>query len=210
MKRTRIAALGLVTAAAALGPALAPASAADGTTFLQDPRGGEKDMKSLWTKDDAHKVEAQFRFHPGVMYRMVDAPDRPQAAEWGAKKVDPESVSWQPKFEFAWAVSDSVVVKKALTAKDGKHPVTLYAVLRRPDGKPAAEVRSTSENRPATGRTTIDAGKRVACDSGTYTVEWSVTRTGYGTLSGSLPWNSTCESYRTAFTQGQGQGQGQG
>ncbi|MCB5182460.1 hypothetical protein [Streptomyces antimicrobicus] len=204
MKRTRIAALGVATAVAALAPALVEAaSAAEGTSYLQDPGGGEKTMKSLWTKDEMHKVEAQFRFHPGVVYGMVDAPASSPSAEWDAKKPDPKTLAWRPSFEFAWAVSDSVVVKKALTSKDGKHPVTLHAVLRRPDGTPAAEVRDAARDRAATGRTTLPGGERIACDTGTYTVEWSVTRTGYGTLNGSLPWNSSCDTHRTAFTTGQ-------
>ncbi|RSS66680.1 hypothetical protein [Streptomyces sp. WAC06614] len=203
MKRTRIAALGLATAVAALAPALVEAaSAAEGTAYLQDPAGGEKTMKSLWTKDEMHKLEGQLRFHPGVLYDMVDVPGSSPSAEWGAKRPDPKSLAWRPSFEFAWSVSDSVVVKKALTSKEGKHPITLYAVLRRPDGSPAAQVRSEAQDRAASGRTTLPGGRRIACDSGTYTVEWSLTRTGYGTLHGSLPWNASCDAHRKAFTTG--------
>ncbi|MER5727855.1 hypothetical protein ABT084_05765 [Streptomyces sp. NPDC002138] len=205
MKRTRIAALALATAAAALAPALVEASATEVASYLQDPAGGEKTMKSRWTKDEMHKLEAQFRFHPGVQYKTVTAPGPPGASEWEAQKADPKTLAWQPKFEFAWSVSDSTLVKKAVTTKNGKHPITLYAVVRRADGTKAAEVRSDSRSRPATGRATVGGDKRIACDTGEYTVEWSATRSGYGTLDGSLRWDSSCEQYRTAFSGNNGQ-----
>ncbi|MFJ7202020.1 hypothetical protein ACIQWR_00580 [Streptomyces sp. NPDC098789] len=202
MKRTRIAAVALATAAAALVPALVQAAAAvpaEGSSYLQDPSGGEKAMKSRWTKDEMHKLEAQFRFHPGVQYETRTVPGPSGAPEWEAKKADPKTLAWQPKFEFAWSISDSTLVKKAVTTKNGKHPITLYAVVRRADGVEAAKVSSDSKDRPATGRATVGGDKRIACDTGEYTVEWSATRTGYGTVNGSLRWNSSCEQYRTAF-----------
>lgn len=203
MKRTRIAALALATAAAALAPALgqSAATAADGTTYLQDPSGGEKAMKSMWTKDEMHKVEAQFRLQPSVQYETVTGPGPKGAEDYKRQIPDPKTLAWQPAFEFAWSVSDSTLVKKALTTKDAKHPIVVHAVLVRRDGAKAAEVRQELANRPATGRTKVPGGKRIACDTGVYTVKWDVTRTGYGTLSGSLNWNSSCEQYRTAFSQ---------
>ncbi|MEV6956580.1 hypothetical protein [Streptomyces sp. NPDC051183] len=203
MNRTRIAALALATAAAALAPALGQgaATAADGTTYLQDPGGGEKAMKSMWTKDEMHKVEAQFRFQPSIQYKTVPGPGPKGAESYERRIPDPKTLAWQPVFEFAWSVSDSVGVKKALTTKDGKQAIVVHAVLVRRDGSKAAEVRQELANRPATGRTKVPGGKRIACDTGEYTVKWDVTRTGYGTLSGSLPWNSSCEQYRTAFSQ---------
>ncbi|MFJ3926654.1 hypothetical protein [Streptomyces sp. NPDC090022] len=203
MKRTRTAALALATAAAALAPVFVEAAAAEGSPYIQDPAGGEKTMKSLWTQDDQHKLEAQFRFHPGVTYAMKDRPGPAAAPEWNSETGDAETLAWRPTFEFAWAFSDSLVVKKAIRTKDGKHPVTLYAVLERADGTTAAEVRDETKDRPATGRTTLEGGRRIACDTGDYTVHWSVTRTGYGTLRGTLPWNADCEQYRKAFTTGQ-------
>lgn len=209
MKRTRIAALALATAAAAaLAPVLAQgaATAADGTAYLQDPSGGEKDMKSMWTKDDMHKVQAQFRFRPGIQYKTVTRPGPKGAEDYERKVPDPKTLAWQPEFEFAWSVADSQGVKKVLTTKDGKHPIVVHAVLRNARRAKAAEVRQELTNRPATGRTKVPGGKRIACDTGKYTVEWSVTRTGYGTLTGSLPWDSSCEQYRTAFSQNNGTG----
>lgn len=207
MKPTRIAALALATAVAALAPALSQgATAADGTAYLQDPSGGEKAMKSMWTKDDMHKVEAQFRFHPGIQYKTVTRPGPKGAEDYERQVPDPKTLAWEPGYEFAWSVADSQGVKKVLTTKDGKHPIVVRAVLRGgPRRAEAGGVRQELTNRPAVARTKVPGGKRVACDTGTYTVEWSVTRTGYGTLSGSLDWDSSCEKYRTAFTpQNQG------
>ncbi|MFB6615374.1 hypothetical protein ACIGFK_06005 [Streptomyces sp. NPDC085524] len=206
MKRTRIAALALATAAAALAPALGQAAtAAEGTSFLQDPSDGEKAMKSMWTKDEMHKVEAQFRFHPGIQYKTVTRPGPAAAPDYERQVPDPKTLAWQPGYEFAWAVSDSTVVKKALTTKDGKHPIVVHAVLRRSgDRAKAGEVHQELTGKPATGRAKVAGGKRIACDTGEYTVEWSVTRSGYGTLTGTLRWDSSCEQYRTAFAQDHG------
>ncbi|MFJ7773641.1 hypothetical protein [Streptomyces yangpuensis] len=204
MKRTRTAALTLATAAAALAPALLPQAAAAEGAYLQDPAGGEKTMKSMWTKDEMHKVEGQFRFHPGVRYKTVSHPGHSAAPDYERKVGDPKTLAWEPSYEFAWSVSDSAVVKKALTVKEGEHPIVVHAVLRRADRSEAAQVRKELTGKPATGREKVAGNKRVACDTGVYTVEWSVTRSGYGTLRGSLPWNSSCEQYRTAFSQGHG------
>lgn len=202
MKPTRIAALALATAAAALAPVLSQgaATAADGTSYLQDPSGGEKAMKSMWTKDDMHKMEAQFRFQPGIRYETVTRPGPKGAESYERKVPDPKTLAWEPGYEFAWSVADSQGVKKVLTTKDGKHPIVVHAVLRNEQRAKAAEVHQELVNRPATGRAKVPGGKRIACDTGKYTVEWSVTRTGYGTLTGSLPWDSSCEQYRTAFS----------
>ncbi|WP_030290955.1 hypothetical protein [Streptomyces katrae] len=196
MKRTRIAAVALATAAAALGQ---PATAADGP-YLQDPAGGEKAMKSQWTKDEMHKLEGQLRFHPGIRYRTVTRPGPSGASEYERQVADPKSLGWQPSFDFGWAVSDSQLVKKAVTTKDGRHPIVVHAVLRSADHAKAVEVRQELADRPATGRAKVEGGKRIACDTGAYTVEWSVTRSGYGTLTGTLRWDSSCEQYRTAFS----------
>ncbi|MFD3541743.1 hypothetical protein ACFWUQ_19915 [Streptomyces sp. NPDC058662] len=207
MKRTRIAALALATAAAALAPALVqPATAAEGTAYLQDPAGGEKSMKSMWTKDEMHKVEAQFRFHPGVQYRTVNRPGPSGAPDFERQVPDPATLAWRPSYEFRWSVSDSTVLKKALTTKDGEHPIVVHAVLRDAKRAKAGEVRQELTGKPATGSAKVAGGERVACDTGAYTVEWSVTRTGYGTLTGTLRWDSSCEQYRTAFSSNPGQG----
>ncbi|MFI5760124.1 hypothetical protein [Streptomyces sp. NPDC051563] len=201
MNRTRTAALVLAAAAAALAPALSgPATAADGGAYLQDPSGGEKSMKSKWTKDDMHKVEAQFRFFPSIQYKTITRPGPKGAEEYERKIGDPTTLAWEPAYEFAWSVADSQGVKKVLTTKDGKQVLVLHAVLRDARRTEVAQVHQELKNRPATGRTKIPGGKRIACDTGTYTVQWSVTRTGYGTLTGSLPWDSSCEQWRTAFT----------
>ncbi|MET9604681.1 hypothetical protein ABZZ17_06380 [Streptomyces sp. NPDC006512] len=201
MNRTRTAALALAAATAALAPALgqSAATAAPGTSYLQDPAGGEKAMKSMWTKDEMHKVEGQVRFHPGVQYKTVTAPGPEGAREYERQVPDPKTLAWQPSYEFAWSVSDSTLVKKALTTKDGKHPIVVHAVLRTAKGAKAGEVRRELTGQPATGRQKVEGGKRIACDTGEYTVEWSVTRTGYGTLTGTLRWDSDCGQYRTAF-----------
>ncbi|MGI5445251.1 hypothetical protein ACQEVM_05800 [Streptomyces sp. CA-243310] len=205
MKRTRTAALALA-AVAALAPALgqSAATAAQGAAYLQDPGGEEKAMKSMWTKDDMHKVEAQFRFYPGVQYKTVTKPGPDGAPEYERKVADPKTLAWLPSYEFAWAVSDSKLVKRAVTTKDGRHPIVVHAVLRDARRAKAGEVRQELTDRPATGRAKVPGGKRIACDTGTYTVEWSVTRTGYGTLTGTLNWDSDCEQYRTAFSQDNG------
>ncbi|WP_327285159.1 hypothetical protein [Streptomyces sp. NBC_01205] len=201
MKRTRTAALALAAAVATALPALGQAATAAEGTYLQDPAGGEKAMKSLWTKDEMHKVEGQFRFYPGVQYKTVTRPGPAGAPEFERRAGDPKTLAWQPSFDFGWAVSDSTLVKKAVTTKDGKHPIVVHAVLRRSgDHAKAAEVHKELADRPATGRAKVPGGKRIACDTGEYTVEWSVTRSGYGTLSGTLRWNSSCEQYRTAFS----------
>ncbi|WP_327416064.1 hypothetical protein [Streptomyces sp. NBC_01233] len=205
MKRTRIAALALATAAAALAPVLGqPATAAE-TPYLQDPAGGEKGMKSMWTKDEMHKVEGQFRFYPGVQYKTVTRPGPSAAPDHEHQVADPETLAWLPSYEFAWSVSDSTVVKKALTVKEGSHPIVVRAVLRTAKGAEVAEVHRELTGKPATGREKVAGTKRIACDTGEYAVEWSVTRSGYGTLTGTLRWNSSCEQYRTAFASHHGQ-----
>ncbi|MEU9302957.1 hypothetical protein [Streptomyces sp. NPDC048269] len=209
MKRTRIAALALVTTAAALAPALGQAAtAAEGMAYLQDPAGGEKTMKSMWTKDEMHKVEGQFRFHPGIVYRTVTRPGPSGAPDYERQVPDPRTLAWQPSYEFAWAVSESKGVKRVLTTKDGTHPLVVHAVLRTAEGATAGEVRQKLAGKPATGREKVAGGKRIACDTGEYTVEWSVTRSGYGTLTGTLRWDSSCEQHRTAFAADHGR-QGQ-
>ncbi|MFD3700621.1 hypothetical protein ACFWUZ_31595 [Streptomyces sp. NPDC058646] len=205
MNRTRIAALALAATASALAPLLGQsATAAEGTVYLQDPAGGEKTMKSMWTKDEMHKVEGQFRFHPGVQYRTVTRPGPSGAPDYERQVPDPKSLAWQPSYEFAWSVSDSALVKKALTTKDDTHAIVVHAVLRSAEGVQVAVVDRELTGQPATGREKVTGGKRIACDTGEYTVEWSVTRSGYGTLSGKLPWNSNCEQYRTAFAPDNG------
>ncbi|MFC9297203.1 hypothetical protein ACFTWH_01715 [Streptomyces sp. NPDC057011] len=206
MKPTRIAVFALAAAAATLAPALVqPAGAAEGTSpYLQDPAGGEKAMKSLWTKDEMHKVEGQFRFHPGVQYKTVTRPGPSAAPDYERQAPDPRTLAWEPSYEFAWAVSDSTVVKKSLTVKEGEHPIVVHAVLRTAKGAKAGEVRRELTGKAATGRETVEGGKRIACDTGKYTVEWSVTRSGYGTLTGTLGWDSSCEQYRTAFASDHG------
>ncbi|MFE1895751.1 hypothetical protein [Streptomyces yangpuensis] len=204
MKRTRTAALVLATAVAALAPALLPQAGAAEGPYLQDPAGGEKTMKSMWTEDEMHKVEGQFRFHPGVRYKTVARPGHSAAPDYERKVGDPKTLAWEPSYEFAWSVSDSTVVKKALTVKEGEHPIVVHAVLRRADRSEVAQVRKELTGKPATGREKVAGNKRIACDTGEYTVEWSVTRSGYGTLHGSLRWNSSCEQYRTAFSQDHG------
>ncbi|MET9882345.1 hypothetical protein ABZZ20_04150 [Streptomyces sp. NPDC006430] len=200
MKRTRIAVLALATAAAALAPLLGQAATAAEGTYLQDPSGGEKAMKSQWTKDEMHKVEGQFRLYPGIQYKTVARPGPSGAPDYERRVADPKSLAWQPAFDFAWAVSDSTVVKKALTTKEGKHPIVVHAVLRSAGHGKALEVHQELTDQPATGRARVPGGKRIACDTGEYTVEWSVTRSGYGTLTGTLRWDSSCEQYRTAFS----------
>ncbi|WP_327264213.1 hypothetical protein OG444_24620 [Streptomyces sp. NBC_01232] len=205
MKRTRIAALALATASAALAPLLGQAAAAEPAVYLQDPAGGEKTMKSMWTKDEMHKVEGQLRFHPGIQYKTVKRPGPAAAPDYERRAADPRTLAWLPSYEFAWSVSDSTVVKKAVTVKEGAHPIVVHAVLRSADRKKVGEVRRELTGKPATGREKIAGGKRIVCDTGEYTVEWSVTRSGYGTLGGTLRWNSSCEQYRTAFDPNHGQ-----
>ncbi|UQX02757.1 hypothetical protein [Streptomyces sp. RerS4] len=201
MKRTRTAALALAATVAALAPALGQASAgaAEAAKYLQDPAGDGK-MKSMWTKDEMHKVEGQFRFYPGVQYKTVTRPGPDGAPEWERQVGDPKTLAWEPSYEFAWAVSDSTLVKKAVTTKEGKHPIVVHAVLRDAKRAKAGEITRELKDRPATGRQKVAGGRRIACDTGEYTVEWSVTRSGYGTLSGTLRWDSSCEQYRTAFS----------
>ncbi|MEV6687497.1 hypothetical protein ACIA6C_07920 [Streptomyces sp. NPDC051578] len=205
MNRSRTAALALSAALAALAPALgqSAATAAQGT-YLQDPGGGEKAMKSMWTKDDMHKVEAQFRLYPNIQYKTVRRTESKGGQQWERDVPDPKTLAWMPSYEFAWSVADSQLVKKAVTTKDGKHPIVLHAVLLTPGRAKAAEVDQELTGRPATGRVKVPGGKRIACDTGRYTVEWSVTRSGYGTLRGTLPWDSGCEQYRTAFSDDNG------
>ncbi|MCX5304023.1 MULTISPECIES: hypothetical protein [Streptomyces] len=204
MKRTRIAALALATASAALAPLLGQAATAAEGKYLQDPAGGEKTMKSVWTKDEMHKVEAQFRFHPGVQYRTVTRPGPSGAPDYERRVGDPKTLAWLPGYEFAWSVSDSTVVKKAVTVKEGEHPIVVHAVLRSADRAKVAEVRRELTGKPPTGREKVAGARRIACDTGEYTVEWSVTRSGYGTLGGTLRWDSSCEQYRTAFASEHG------
>ncbi|MEV7725626.1 hypothetical protein AB0P15_12925 [Streptomyces sp. NPDC087917] len=202
----RTAALTLAAVVAALAPSLGQSAgaAAPAAPYLQDPAGAEGAMKKMWTKDDMHKVEAQFRFYPGVQYKTVTRPGPDGAPEWKRQVGDPKTLAWLPSYEFAWTVSDSTLVKKALTTKDGKHPFVVHAVLRDAKRAKAGEVRQELTGQPATGRHKVAGGKRIACDTGEYTVEWSVTRTGYGTLTGTLRWDSDCGQYRTAFAEDHG------
>ncbi|MFF3019273.1 hypothetical protein [Streptomyces sp. NPDC057939] len=207
MNRTRTAALALAAAVAALAPAVGQgaATAAPSSPYLQDPAGGEKAMKSMWTKDDMHKVEGRLRFHPGVQYKTVTGPGPEGAREYERQVPDPKTLAWLPSYEFAWSVSDSKLLKKALTTKDGKHPIVVHAVLRTAKGAKAGEVRRELTDQPATGSGRFEGGRRIACDTGEYTVEWSLTRSGYGTLTGTLRWGSDCGQYRTAFSTENGQ-----
>ncbi|MFD8143326.1 hypothetical protein [Streptomyces sp. NPDC059708] len=196
MKRTRTAAL-TVAAVAALTPALgqAAATAADGKGNLpQDPVGSGK----AWSKDQKHKVEGEARFHPGVQYETVTRPGSEAAPEWQRKVGDPNTLAWMPSYEFAWTVSD-VLVNKGLTTKNGKHAITVHAVLRDARDTVVAEVDKKLTGQAATGRQKVAGGKRIACDTGDYTVEWTVDRPGYAKVGGTLRWNSSCEQYRTAF-----------
>ncbi|MFD9408898.1 hypothetical protein ACFWBN_18025 [Streptomyces sp. NPDC059989] len=207
MKRTRITAFALATAAAALAPALVqPATAAEGTAYFQDPAGDEKAMKSMRSGDKKHKVEGQLRFHPGVQYKTVTRRNAPEAPDGERQFPDPKTLAWQPSYEFAWAVSDTALVKKVLPGNKGEHPIVVHAVLRTADGAKVGEVRRELTGKPATGREKVAGGKRIACDTGKYTVEWSVTRSGYGTLTGTLGWDSSCEQYRTAFASDHAKG----
>ncbi|MFF4492858.1 hypothetical protein [Streptomyces sp. NPDC001546] len=197
MKRTRTAALTAVAAVAALSPALgqAAATAADGKGNLpQDPVGSGK----AWSGDQKHKVEGQVRFHPGVQYRTVTRPGPESAPEWERQVGDPETLAWLPSYEFSWTVSD-VLVSKGLSTKNGKHALALHAVLR--DGRRGVvgEVDKKLSGQPATGSQKIPGNQRVACDTGEYTVEWTLERPGYAKIGGTLRWDSSCEQYRKAF-----------
>ncbi|GAA0306734.1 hypothetical protein GCM10010302_51780 [Streptomyces polychromogenes] len=197
MKRTRTTALTVAAAVAALTPALgqAAATAADGKGNLpQDPVGSGK----AWSKDQKHKVEGEARFHPGVQYETVTRPGPESAPEWQRKVGDPNTLAWMPSYEFGWTVSD-VLVNKGLTTKNGKHAITVHAVLRDARGAAVAEVDKKLTGQAATGRQKVAGNKRIACDTGDYTVEWTVERPGYATVGGTLRWNSSCEQYRTAF-----------
>ncbi|MFF4326833.1 hypothetical protein ACFYZT_09950 [Streptomyces sp. NPDC001591] len=197
MKRTRTAALTAVAAVAALSPALgqAAATAADGKGNLpQDPVGSGK----AWSGDQKHKVEGQVRFHPGVQYRTVTRPGPESAPEWERQVGDPDTLAWLPSYEFSWTVSD-VLVSKGLSTKNGKHALALHAVLR--DGRHGVvgEVDKKLSGQPATGSQKIPGNQRVACDTGEYTVEWTLERPGYAKIDGTLRWDSSCEQYRRAF-----------
>ncbi|MEU3313069.1 hypothetical protein ABZ716_12860 [Streptomyces sp. NPDC006687] len=197
MKRTRTAALTAVAAVAALSPALgqAAATAADGKGNLpQDPVGSGK----AWSGDQKHKVEGQVRFHPGVQYRTVTRPGPESAPEWERQVGDPDTLAWLPSYEFSWTVSD-VLVSKGLSTKNGKHALALHAVLR--DGRHGVvgEVDKKLSGQPATGSQKIPGNQRVACDTGEYTVEWTLERPGYAKIGGTLRWDSSCEQYRKAF-----------
>jgi hypothetical protein len=210
MNRTRTVALSLAATVAALAPALGQgaATAAPGTAYLQDPAGDEKAMRSVWSKGDEHKVEGQLRFHPGVRYETVTRPGPEGAPDFERQVADPKTLAWEPSYEFAWAVSDSTLVKKALTTKDGKHLIIVHAVLRDAKRAKAGEVREELSGQAPTGRRKAAGGERIACDTGEYTVDWSVTRSGYATVTGTLHWNSSCEQYRKAFSPEHGK-QGQ-
>ncbi|MFH7593697.1 hypothetical protein WDV06_01145 [Streptomyces racemochromogenes] len=197
MKRTRTAAVTVAAAVAALTPALgqAAATAADGKGNLpQDPVGSGK----AWSKDQKHKVEGQVRFHPGVQYKTVTRPGSAAAPEWERKTGDPNTLAWMPSYEFSWTVSD-VLVNKGLTTKNGKHALTLHAVLRDARNTAVGEVHKELTGQAATGSQKVAGNKRIACDTGDYTVEWTLERPGYATVGGTLRWNSGCEQYRTAF-----------
>ncbi|MEU3913046.1 hypothetical protein [Streptomyces sp. NPDC029721] len=203
MKRTRTAALTVTVAAAvaALTPVLgqAAATAADGKgegkgNLPQDPVGSGRS----WSKDQKHKVEGEARFHPGVQYETVTRPGTAAAPEWERKTGDPDTLAWLPSYEFAWTVSE-VLVNKGLTTKNGKHPLVLHAVLRDAGHTAVAEVRKELAGQAATGRQKVAGNKRIACDTGDYTVEWTIERPGYAKVGGTLRWNSSCEQYRTAF-----------
>ncbi|GAA3086682.1 hypothetical protein GCM10020254_33930 [Streptomyces goshikiensis] len=111
-------------------------------------------MKSMWTKDEMHKVEGQLRFFPGVQYKTVTRPGPSGAPEFERKAGDPKTLAWQPSYEFGWTVSDSTLVKKALTTKEGRHPIVVHAVLHAPPtgARPARCGASSAIVRPPGGR----------------------------------------------------------
>ncbi|MCB5169812.1 hypothetical protein LG634_34050 [Streptomyces bambusae] len=208
MKRFHTAALATAAALSVLGPAaLAQAggpgpgrTTGTGTAYLQDPAGGNTDMKTAWTKGDKHKLSGQFRFHPGMDYKLKDKPGAP--SEWGAKTPDLNTLVHRPKFEFTYEIATQVILKKGLSEKKGKHPVTLHAVLRDAKGGQIATVHEARADAPATLTKSFPLGKKVACDSGKYTVTWSVTRTGAepAEVGGTVKWNASCKEFRDALS----------
>ncbi|MGG8405225.1 hypothetical protein ACM614_00880 [Streptomyces sp. 12297] len=107
MKRFHTAVLAAAAVLSVLGSA-ALAQADDdvkGTEYLQDPAGGNKAMKSQWTKGDRHKLSGRFRFRPGMDYRLKDRTSPQEAKEWGAKTPDLDTLVYRPAFEFSYEIA---------------------------------------------------------------------------------------------------------
>jgi hypothetical protein len=208
MNRIRSAALVTAAALSALVPAALSQAAGGpsgpGTSYLQDPSGGGQAMKSAWTEGDRHKLSGQFRFHPGMDYKLKDKPGPSAAPEWAGKTPDLDTLVYRPEFVFSYEVATSAILKKGITEKKGRHPVTLHAVLRDPKGAEVARFHEPKPDRAATGEKTVPLGRTVGCDTGTYTVQWQIARTGgagdAASVGGELRWNSSCTSFRDALS----------
>ncbi|MFJ6936873.1 hypothetical protein [Streptomyces sp. NPDC101132] len=206
MKRIRLA---LVTTAAALftlTPALtaagAPAAAPPSGSYVQDPAGDK--MRQEWSEDGRRRLDGQFRLHSGLQMAKKQKPGPKGAPEWGGQVGDPATARYEPAFEFAYEVHSAAVLRKSVLAgKSGTHDVTLRAVLRDARGGLVAEFEEAKAGRHHTLRTTHPTGKRVACDTGVYTAEWSISRTGPDaqtvTVAGRVTWDSSCEQLRKSL-----------
>ncbi|MEV7418578.1 hypothetical protein [Streptomyces sp. NPDC089919] len=184
---------------AAAGTSAGTATAAPPDPYTQDPSGGDKSMRSVLSEDGHQRLEGQFRFHPGLVYK-----NKPQG-EWGAETMDPATMAYAPRFEFAYKVYSGRLLGKQLTTQKGKHDVTLDAEIV-PEGDrraPVAQFHEARAGRHHTLRETHAAGKRIACDSGKYQVRWAVTRTGPAggtvTVRGTLHWDASCTQLRDAL-----------
>ncbi|MFJ5549613.1 hypothetical protein [Streptomyces sp. NPDC093225] len=183
----------------------ATAAAPPPDAYTQDPAGGDKTMRTAWTKDEHHRLEAQFRFHPGVVFKTRKRPATQEAPDWGGGAPDPATLAYEPKVEFAYDVYSGRLLRGSSlgAAKKGTHDVTLDATVVSERGAKVAEFHEAKAGRPAGFRATYPLGRRVACDSGAYTVRWSITRTGpadaTATVRGTLRWDSDCARLRKAF-----------
>ncbi|MER7759149.1 hypothetical protein [Streptomyces sp. NPDC097619] len=190
-----------VLAPAALSRADGPSSA----RHLQDPAGGNKAMKTAWTGGDKHKLSGQFRFHPGMDYKLKDKPGPAGAPEWGSKTPDLNTVAYRPRMVFSYEIATSTLLRKGISEKKGKHAVTLRAVLRDARGKRIAAVDEAKADRPAVLEKEFPVGRKIACDSGVYTVAWSISRTGpadtdRATVKGTLDWDSSCKEFKDSLS----------
>ncbi|MFE9258909.1 hypothetical protein [Streptomyces sp. NPDC006879] len=221
MKRTRFAAVAALVTLAAFTPAVGQAaegdSGAGNASYVQDPAGGAKKYRSQWTEDGRHKLSANFRLNPNPVWKTMRAKDRSGGFVGEMTVPDPKTLAFKPSYEFGYEVGTAVLLKKGTLAKSGKHSVTLHAELRpkgaRSGTRPLLVIHEEYAEGKPTLRKTFTPGRRIACDSGVYRVDWKVsraprTRAGKdaATVRGTLDWNADCEGLRSALRQSGGEG----
>ncbi|MEU9487447.1 hypothetical protein AB0D83_27945 [Streptomyces decoyicus] len=184
-----------------------------------------KQSKTEWTSDDWHKVCGEFTFHPQFKYRMRDKKDKHGIPMWGVQVPDLESAWWEPKFQFAYDIWTANVVSGAMPTvltQRGKHIVGLFAAVYTQEQwdervtmrvTPVAKFTTKLCPDPSYSfRETFPMGQSIACDSGKYYVEWSISRSeddgtrdrqGDGGPQGLIVWDSDARRVKDEVAKNQ-------